>query len=347
MKGTFYRKLAVALAIALAPAPALADDPQTADEWFKKGEEEYNLGNFKAAINAFQEAFKRETNESRRPAYVFNIAVAYQQNGNCRKAQFQFKRFLDLKAKDTVKPLTPALRENVEGRIRSLDECAQKEPAEQLDTPDTTKPVEVQKPVEVAVKPVETPVVEEPALTAQHTGTGPQLVSARLVGGASIISAGDLNVPVQATFALLAGYPIAVGEKLTVEAGAGFSFTPVPFRNMITNEDGSAAFTTVVANAGITYQAIEKLGIRADVGAGILAFSGASESPFTRGAPTTGALVMPHVRIGLSADYTVAPNLVATATPFAFTYSPPKDGMREEITALTAINMMIGLGYRM
>jgi hypothetical protein len=59
----------------------------------------------------------------------------------------------------------------------------------------------------------------------QQAGRGAAaLVSVRLVGGGAKISAGDLDVPVQATGALIGGYPIAI-DKLLVEVGAGFTFT--------------------------------------------------------------------------------------------------------------------------
>jgi len=53
------------------------------------------------------------------------------------------------------------------------------------------------------------------------------------------------------------------------------------------------------------------------------------------------------VRTALSADYAITPNIVVTATPIAFSYSPPKDGLNKDITAITSIDFMVGIGYRM
>ena len=72
-----------------------------------------------------------------------------------------------------------------------------------------------------------------------------------------------------------------------------------------------------------------------------------SESQFTNYAPTSGALSMFHLRAALSADYAVTPNLIVTATPVAFTFSPPKEGLSEDIDSITSIDFMIGIGYRM
>ena len=78
----------------------------------------------------------------------------------------------------------------------------------------------------------------------------------------------------------------------------------------------------------------------------MLFMGGASKSPFTSGAETTGALAMFHVRVGVSADYEITPNLIATL-PLAFSYSPAKDGLADDISSITAFDFMVGIGYRM
>jgi hypothetical protein len=62
---------------------------------------------------------------------------------------------------------------------------------------------------------------------------------------------------------------------------------------------------------------------------------------------TDGALSMVHVRVGLSADYAITSNVVATLTPFAFSYSPPKQGLDDSIKSIMSIDFMLGVGYRM
>lgn len=356
MKRKFSRcLLAVALACSLAPAVAAAD-PKTADEWYKEGEDQYNLGNFDVAIKAFQEGFRLEPNDSRKSAYLYNIAQSYRQMKDCAKAQFFYKRFLAFKDKDTTKPLSQKTRDDVEARIRELEDCARnseaiaKKPPDDSMTPDeASKPqVDPAKPTgtDVATKPDPDPVAD-PDIVKGTNATVPRVVVVRLVGGGAAVTAGDLEIPVQATGALLAGYPIRINPKLTIEAGAGFTFTPVPYVRMDTGESKSAALVAVIANAGIAYQLVDKLNARLDIGGGLLLFSGISESPFTMGAKTSGALTMPHVRVGLSIDYAITPNLLLTAAPIAFSYSPPKEGLRDDITSITAIDFMIGLGYRM
>jgi len=54
-----------------------------------------------------------------------------------------------------------------------------------------------------------------------------------------------------------------------------------------------------------------------------------------------------HVRVGASADYAITPNVIATITPIAFSYSPPKEGLKDDIKSITRLDFMLGLGYRM
>ncbi|MGN6110633.1 MAG: hypothetical protein ACTHU0_36360 [Kofleriaceae bacterium] len=320
-----------------------AAQPKTPGDWFKEGENQYNLGNFDKAIEAFKKGFELETTDSKKSAYLYNIAQAYRQAKDCSNATFFYKRFLAMRDADPSKPLPAKVRKDVEDRLRELDECARQQeaiknrPPGDLRPEDQDKTTPEAKPDVVAVKPD----------GKNGAGDGPRLLSARLIGGGAKISAGDLDVPVQATGALIAGYPIRVAPQLTIEAGAGFSFTPVPYQNA----DGSShsgKLYGVVANAGVVYAATPKIHVRADVGVGVLLFSGVSMSPFTDGAAIDGgALSMLHVRAGLSADYAFTPNLFATLAPIAFSYSPPKDGLREDIKSITALDFMAGIGYRM
>jgi hypothetical protein len=171
------------------------------------------------------------------------------------------------------------------------------------------------------------------------------MISARITGGGTKLTTGDFNVPVQATVAVLAGYPIPIDDRLTVEAGAAFTYTPVPFEMGMQSK--SAHLIGLMANGGVSYEVIPKLALRGDLGVGARFCSWVSESLFTGGAATSGALSMFHIRIGASADYAFTPNIVGTVTPVAFTYSPAKEGLREDITSITSFDFMLGIGYRM
>lgn len=359
------------LAYALLLVPALASaEPKTPDEWYKEGETHYNLGNFQEAITAFKQAFALETVDSKKSAYLYNIAQSYRFAKDCSNAQFFYKRFLALRDTDKSKPLAADKRAEIEARIKELEDCARQQEAIKNKPPDNLKPDEQDgrdrdktgggsgtkvdpkngKGPDVATKkdPDETSEAEggdKPGIGKTVEGP-PKVISMRLVGGGAKITTGTLDVPIQATGALLAGYPISI-DKLVVELGAGFTFTPVPFENMATSESKTAQLIGLVANVGATYAVIPKLGLRADLGVGALFFSGVSESPFTNGAPTSGALSMLHLRVGVSADYAITPNFIATLAPIAFSFSPAKTGLREDITSIRALDFMVGLGYRM
>jgi len=340
-------KRITSLVCALLLVPTLAAaEPQTPEEWYKEGETQYNLGNFTGAVEAFKKGFALETIESKKSAYLYNIAQSYRQAKDCSNAQFFYKRFLALKEADKTKPLSEKTRKDVEDRIKELEECARQQeairnrppndsmkPDGDTTPPDTAKP-DGTKPDGTQVGAVDTGTGDgddgedgedgEDGVTGR-VETGPSMVSVRLAGGGAKVTMGDDSVPLLASVALIGGYPIPLNDKLRVEVGAGFTYKPVPYESMALANDGTANLIGTVANAGLVFAVAPKIAVRGDLG---------------------GALAMPHVRVGVSADYELTPNLVATV-PLAFSYSPAKDGLREDITAITAFDFMVGLGYRM
>ena len=361
----------ICLAVLLVPALAWAQ-PKSADDWYKEGENQYNLGNFDKAVEAFKQGFSLETSESKKAAYLYNVAQSYRQANDCKNALFFYKRFLSLKENDTVKPLTAKShpsRQEVVDRINDLEACVQqaasiskKPPSNNLppdgDSADKTPPPagdtgHVEPTKAVATGPDHAPVEEDKGTAEpKPAGRRPHVISARLTGGGTKVSAGDKFVPVQFTMALTAGYPIAINSKLTIDAGAAFTFTPVPYTINRTGPammevSKTAQLIGLVANGGVTYEVAPKIGVRGDLGLGALFFSNVSESAFTGEAPTSGALTMFHVRAAISGDYAVTPNLIVTAPSIAFTYSPPKEGLSPDIKSITSFDFMVGIGYRM
>lgn len=364
----------ICLAVLLLPALAWAQPkapPKTAVEWYKEGENQYILGNFDKAVEAFKNGFSLEQDEDKRAKYVFNIAQSYRQANDCAKAHFFYKRFLALKASPKASPLDPQRRQEVEDRIKDLEACAQqaqlisKRPPDSLpgDADTSDKPAQggdVRKDThDEARRQVAAPGNTPPAGEEERTDTGeprstnvrPHLISARLTGGGTKFNMGPMvKVPVQAAFALTAGYPIAIDDRLTIDAGAVFTLTPVPYsiRQGGTDEASKTALlTALMANGGASYEAMPRLLVRADLGLGVLFFSNVSESRFTAGRMTSGALTMFHLRAALSADYAFTPNVIGTVMPIAFTFSPAKSGLEPTIKNITSIDFMLGIGYRM
>ena len=112
------RKICAAMLV-LVPALAWAE-PKTASDWYNEGENQYNLGNFDKAVDAFKKGFALETNDGKKAAYLFNVAQSYRQANDCKNAYFFYKRFLALKEQDTEKPLSPKVRKDVQERISEL-----------------------------------------------------------------------------------------------------------------------------------------------------------------------------------------------------------------------------------
>jgi tetratricopeptide (TPR) repeat protein len=354
----------------LVPALAFAQ-PKSADDWYKEGETQYNLGNFDAAAEAFKQGFAVEPVESKKAAYLFNVAQAYRQGNKCRDSAFFYKRYLALKDQDTAKPLSASKRAEIEGLVQAQEECARQAEANARKPPDST------------MKPDGSGTETKTGTgtgTATGPGTGkqvgkaggegdddeeeddddlgvrrgaegaPTLVSARFVGGGALVGAGGLDIPLQATFTLIAGYPVFAQDKLVIDAGLGLAYTPVPYRNELTMGSATASLTHVLANAGASYRVAPKISVRGDLGLGVLAMGGIEQmgNPFTaQGAPTTGTLAMFALRVAASAEYELTPNLVATVMPLAFSVSPAKAGLREDIGSITRLDFMLGLGYRM
>ena len=96
------RAAAVALGIALAAAgssarganpsepPAPAPEAAQAKSLFLDGLKRYNLGDFKAALEAFKAAYLAKPD----PVFLFNIGQCHRMTGNPRDAVYAYRRFL-------------------------------------------------------------------------------------------------------------------------------------------------------------------------------------------------------------------------------------------------------------
>jgi hypothetical protein len=359
----------ICFAILLLPALAWAQ-PKTADEWYKEGADQFNLGEYNKAVEAFKQGFTLEPDESKKPAYLYNVAQSYRLAKDCKNALFFYKRFLALRDANPAKPLEPKQRKDVNDKINELETCVQQANNVSTRPPtNTTPPGSSDKTESNAPGADKEPGKQDKRVA--HTGgsdgtdeddrsdsgeakavatRAPRTVSLRgNVGGSSINVGKTFEVPVQATFAVVAGRPIPINDKLVVEAGLAVTLTPVPYdvRSGTSSTSKTALFTGVMADGAATYEVAPKLGVRGDVGLGALFFSNVSESQFTNFAMTSGALTMFHLRVAVSADYAFTPNIFGTATPFAFTWSPPKSGLDSSIDKIITFDFMLGIGYRM
>lgn len=363
----------------LVPALAWAQ-PKTADEWYKEGDTQYNLGNFDGAADAFKQGFALEQNDSKKPAYLYNVAQAYRQAHKCKDASFFYKRYLSLKDQDTAKPLADDKRKEIEGWIAELDKCADTEDSLAHKTPDSTIPNTTSHPTTTTTPTTTTkPTTTPPTNTAKPTttanggdngngngdddsngsvtksanGTGeanyqPSVIVVRVTGGAGKAKIGSVGVPIQGAVNLFAGYPLALGDQFELDLGVDAAYMPVPYDNTVTGAKSNAAFINALADVGFNYVGVKNLAVRVEVGAGILGFTGVDEmdTPFTKGGgAASGALGMFAVRAALGADYAFTQNLIGTITPIAYSYSPATSGLVG--SSISRIDFMLGIGYRM
>jgi hypothetical protein len=360
------RKICFA-AVLLLPALAWAE-PKSASDWYNEGENQYNLGAFDKAVEAFKKGFELETVDGKKAAYLFNIAQSYRQANDCKNAHFFYKRFLAVADADPNKPVPAKTRKQVQDRIAELEQCANQAASISKKPPTNLKGDDVgEKPADDShAEPTKKVATAEPV--GASTGgdvqgqadtdrpvpnLAPHLLVVRLTGGGTKVSTPGVAVPVQATFALTAGHPFPINDKVTIEAGAGFTLSPVPYSYGPTDaqQDKTGLLSAVMANGAATYTFAPKFAARADVGLGVLVFSGIDkvmDGPFTpKGTQVDGALTMFHVRGALSGEYAVSPNFVVILPSLAYSYSPPKDGLIKSITKITAFDFMAGISYRM
>ncbi len=357
--------LATVLGVAGISSPVVAQ-PKTASEWFNVGDNHYNLGEFDKAIEAFRKAFELEKDDALKPIYLYNIAQAYRQAGDCDNAVFFYKRFLSLKAADVKKPLAQATKDDILKRIAEQEKlCAEKKQNRDKPPEGTMRPSgkdgedpkgddgdgdkePVEKPTEVSTRVATAEETEEDEdLGVSTTVPGPKVISVRVGAGLAIPSFDPVEVGNQFAASIIGGYPLSLGPKLGLDVGAAFGLSPLQW------QDGPGAtqtsmIITAVANAGLRFEVVPKVHLRADAGVGLLFFTNVAESnPFTENgqAADGGALTMFHVRGGAAAEYELTPQVTLWASPLTFGYSPAKAGLI--VDAITQISFLAGAGYRM
>ena len=307
-------------ALLLSTRLAWAGDPTTSDGWYEVGQTHFTLGEFDKAVDAFKKGFELETDDEKKPAYLYNIAQAYRQANDCKNSVFFYKRFIAMKANDAKKPLKPELRTEVEGWIKDGEDCiAKQEDLARTKPPDSTLSSRATRPrpstrsgprseagaygraKQVAVTDTgnnTTTVTSTTATTRPDTGVRTTVAARRrgcsrlrfVGGGDEDVSAGDLSYPGRARTGAPSsgGYPLPINDKLELVVGAAFTFTPsAPGRQHACPRArrGREAGRPARERRGARYAVAPKIGVRADVGLGVLVFSGLDQmgNPFTAG----------------------------------------------------------------
>jgi hypothetical protein len=317
---TVQRVAALVLSVFVS-SPAYADK-QKALEHFEKGTTAYNLGRFEEAIDWYEKAYE----EHNAPAFLFNLAQSHRQLGNCERAAFFYRRFL------SEDPDTEAKAE-VEARIVEQDQrCSEK--AEPPPPPPPPPP-----PVPRRRAPPPPPPRVEVVID-----NDPLFVSTAEIGVA-YVTFGDLTSATSFRARLGAALPFRFG-RLWLEPGISGAITPVGFQ---ADSEGTSILSEVYGNVTAAVAIHERFRIRLELGAGVLVLSGLKAgNPYTvDGAAASGPLSMFSFQAGVGTDFAITDAFSIGVTPFVFSLSPPKAGLRAEIDRIQRISATAGISLRL
>ena len=337
-------------------APAYAQDKaarKKATSYFKKGRTKFKLGDFDEAIRLFKLAYETSPHH----AFLFNLGQAYRQKGDCRQAIFFYKGYLTeagSKAKN---------RKLVEDHIAELTEICEAtdsskdKPPNDVDEPDGDGEGDGDGDGERVATAGDGQKGGPPGASASVSSSvtitpldrwQPSLVTSTLILGPSLSSFGaELDGGgAQPGVGVSLGYPLSFGN-LGVSVGGMVTFATIS--EELNGDGGSASLMSALFNIGVRYWVLDKLAIGVDLGAGGLFLAGlANGNMFVDpGDMVTGTLAMPNYRAAVAIDFFLSKNLSISAAPFIYSSSPPKEGLRADVDALSRMEFMVGIGYRM
>lgn len=351
--------------LCVSSAPAYAQNKaarKKATAYFKKGRTKFKLGDFDEAIRLFKLAYETSPHH----AFLFNLGQAYRQKGDCRQAIFFYKGYLaeaGRKAKN---------RKVVKEHIAELTEiCKATDNSKEKPPDDVTEPEgdgdgsgdgdgdgggkgDGDSGERVATAGDGSSGASASAAVSSNTidkslqPWKPSLLTSTLILGPSLSSfGGDLEGGgAQPALGVSVGYPLTFG-KLGVSIGGMFTYTAIS--ETLNGDSGTATLMSALFNIGVRYWVIDRLALGFDVGSGGLFLSGLADGNMfvNPGDMVTGTLAMPNYRAAVAIDFLLSKNLSISAAPFIYSSSPPKDGLRDDLEALSRMEFMVGIGYRM
>lgn len=357
-------------AVSVNVAHAQESNKDKALDAYEKGDRQYNLGRWTAAIALFEQAYSLDPDA----AYLFNIAQAYRQADDCKQAAFFYKRYLSI---NTSAPN----RTQVEGYIQDLDEACRNRAQSNLTPPDNKDPngkdpnggnsgvnnsgTKLNNGTAIKSDPVsdgtqvaaltgndpsttasiETPVEAEddgPSLLVAHAYLGPSMMNFSYVDE---MRTGDLSA-VRGNITLGVGYPLQLGP-VHVDVGALLSASTYKWVSGVgTNEvRGTVGLTSTMANFGARYEVIDKLMIRGEFGLGALLITGLDEAqnPFTV-RPGSALFARFTTRIAIGAEYALTENLAVSVSPLVLRIAtaPTEDFT---VKAFNSVQSLFGIRY--
>lgn len=321
-----------------ADTPAERDQRARAREAHRQGRTAFDLGDFDKAVEYFKEAYELAPHE----AYLYNIAQAYRQGGDCSNALFFYKRYVAVGGESARN------YQLVQGRIKELSESCKV-----IDDMKTQPPLESMEPGAKdpdadadAAAASDDAALEGQALTAPPQ---PSILAASIELGPALLDLGELDVDgPHFAFATGVGYPLALG-KLIATVGGLFTYTPVPWRNVNSGETGTTHLIGLLGGAGLHYPVTRSLWLRLSLGVGTLVLSGLDPGNvfLAPNQQADGAPALFHARVSAGVEYALSDHLVLIASPAVYSYSPRRDGFREQLERMSRFEFLAGFGYRL
>jgi hypothetical protein len=318
-------------------APASGDSTSAASH-FERGARAYESGRFDEAIASFEHAYALDPE----PILLFNIAQAYRRLGNTEQALHHYRRY-----HDSAPPNAPD-QADAERRIVEL------EAARTSAGPGVTSPnqrVVLGAPPAAADRA--STIVRS---TAAPSSTRDSADSGRrwrvgVEGGAAIPRfQGPVEIDSYISYAAraLAGYRFGSGQTL-VEVGGSVSITSITYRHTdAAMKESASALVGSAARVEVIHALSSRISVAGELLAGVTWWTGLGlDNPFTvEGAAASGPLPMPWARVAIGLHgYLVPAKLFVYVQPaFAF-YKPLDDGLRQNVSSVTTVDLPIGMGY--
>ena len=115
--------------------------------------------------------------------------------------------------------------------------------------------------------------------------------------------------------------------------------------------EGSIGFSSLLVNAGGSMEIFDKVTARAELGVGMMIYSGLGATGNGFSDPNVriedGSLASFSTRLALGAEYAITDALAVTVQPLVLAFSPAPDGLRSDIENLRTFQALVGVGYKM
>lgn len=343
---------AVALCLLVSGVGHAQQDKAKALELYDQATKKYNIGAWDDAVKLYKEAYDAYP----APEFLFNIGQSYRQKNDCKNGIFFYKRYLANKA-------DAPNREQVEGFIRDLElmcknqeQVRDKPPSNPVPpaggTPDTGGGAAVSSTGTAGTTTVATASKSESSEpTVEARAPKASLVAFHADAGLGFVAMGDLDTTSQFSLKLGAGYPLALGP-VVVEAGLAATLTTMQWENAA-GTSGNSTLWSLLANARALYPLgfVNGLTLAGELGAGVLTFSGLNDDAapifLEPGMVSDGSPSMLNLRVAIGAEYALMPNLGVSVYPLVYSFSPAKDGFREDISSIQRFDFLVGVSYRL